>query len=140
MNFAKFLRTPILSNKCERLLLYIAKLMSSWRNVCLYAIYYPFIWLNYARSTKTEEIFLIHLRIHNKICWILTTHWNVSSLSHLIRYSLFQSNFDQVEVLPKIHWLIMHWVLLVASRMITILLTVQTVSATSVFSILLFYT
>ena len=48
--------TPILSNTCERLFLYIARLISTWRRGCLYAIYCSFIWFKYVASIRTDEM------------------------------------------------------------------------------------
>ena len=36
---------------------YIARLISTWRKVCLYTIYCTLIWFNYIRSIKTKKCF-----------------------------------------------------------------------------------
>ena len=56
-HFVKFLRTPILWSTSELLLLYIARLMSVWRKVCLFPIYWFFIWFNYIKVTNKRNAF-----------------------------------------------------------------------------------
>ena len=71
VNFAKFLRAPILWNTTERLLLYIARLTSTWRKVYMHAIYWLFIWPNYVRSIKTKEMLLIVYEYEFKIKFVI---------------------------------------------------------------------
>ena len=57
MNLAKFLRTVILWNTCERLLPYIARLISTrlistWKKVFMHAICFSCIWFDYVKSKK----------------------------------------------------------------------------------------
>ena len=66
-NLTKLSRILILWNTCKKLLLYIARIISTWRKVCLYPIYCSFIWFNYVRNIKTKEMLLIHLQIQNRI-------------------------------------------------------------------------
>ena len=66
VNFAKFWRT-LLWNTVVRLLLYIARTISTWREVCLYPIYCSFIWFNNVIIIKTIEKLLICLKIQNEI-------------------------------------------------------------------------
>ena len=65
-HFVKFLRTPILWNTSELLLLYIARLMSVWRKVCFQFIGSSFDLI--ISKLQTKEMLLICLQIQDKIC------------------------------------------------------------------------
>ena len=64
VNFAKFWRT-LSWNTVVRLLLYIARTISTWREVYLYVIYCSFIWFNNVIIMKAIKMLLICLQIQN---------------------------------------------------------------------------
>ena len=63
--FCENLRTPTLSNTYERLFLYNARLPSTWRRVCLYAIYCSFIWFKYVESIRTDQMLCVYKFNHS---------------------------------------------------------------------------
>ena len=100
VNFAKFSRTPILWNTCKRLLLYIGRLISTWRKVFFYYIYCSFIWFNYIRITNKEN------------------------------FNTFKNSKSNC---------LWYYLLLVASKVITILLPLRTISVTKMYLAFLFW-
>ena len=79
-NFKDLLQ--LLWNICGWLLLYIARLLSAWRKVCLYAIYYSFIWFNFVRSIKTKKSFSFFYKF--KIKLVLIFNYSLGSLALLV--------------------------------------------------------
>ena len=79
-NFKDLLQ--LLWNICGWLLLYIARLLSAWRKVCLYAIYYSFIWFNFVGSIKTKKSFSFFYKF--KIKLVLIFNYSLGSLALLV--------------------------------------------------------
>ena len=71
MNFEKFSRTPTL-------LLHIAKIISTWKKVCLYPIFCSFIWFNYIRSKK-RNAFNSFTNSKWNSSWFLTIYYSLGS-------------------------------------------------------------